>query len=44
MEKNFNMEVDVLLVLEGCRKNYMETALLWAQGFPNNPKSRSDAA
>lgn len=39
MENNFNVQVDMLLILGECRKNYREAALVWAERFPDNRKS-----
>lgn len=39
MEANFSVEVDMLLILGECRKNYREAAVVWAERFPDIPKS-----
>lgn len=39
MERPYDIEIDMLLTLGECRKNYREAAQLWAVRFPDIPKS-----
>lgn len=39
MEANFSVQVDMLLILGECRRNYRQASLRWAERFPNNLKS-----
>ena len=42
MEANFSVQVDMLLMLGQCRRNYRQASLMWAERFPNNPKSHME--
>lgn len=39
MSHNYSVEIDMLLILGECRKNYREAAQLWSIRFPEIPKS-----
>lgn len=39
MEQSYDIEIDMLLILGECRKNYREAAQLWAVRFPAIEKS-----